>query len=96
MIHGDARNRTTTPDGSSKGASAYSWRRTWPLAEFTAGHGTSSTTICRKVAENFIHRVGRTGRNGDTAWLPPLREEQRSELFQLERRWVQDGAPAPG
>src|SRR6202011_623326 len=39
-----------------------------------------------EVAENFIHRVGRTGRAGEHAVASTLfTREQRSELFQLER-----------
>jgi ATP-dependent RNA helicase RhlE len=39
-----------------------------------------------EVAENFIHRVGRTGRNGGHGVASTLfMKEQRSELFQLER-----------
>jgi ATP-dependent RNA helicase RhlE len=39
-----------------------------------------------EVAENFIHRVGRTGRNGLHGVASTLfTKEQRSELFQLER-----------
>src|SRR5712691_10625485 len=39
-----------------------------------------------EIAENFIHRVGRTGRNGGHGVASTLFvKEQRSELFQLER-----------
>jgi ATP-dependent RNA helicase RhlE len=39
-----------------------------------------------EVAENFIHRVGRTGRAGEHGVASTLfTRDQRSELFQLER-----------
>jgi ATP-dependent RNA helicase RhlE len=57
-----------------------------------------------EVAENFIHRVGRTGRNGAHGVASTLFvKEQRSELFQLERTLgikiermrTEDGTAAP-
>jgi ATP-dependent RNA helicase RhlE len=57
-----------------------------------------------EVAENFIHRVGRTGRAGKHGVASTLfSREQRSELFQLERTLgikmerfsAETGAPAP-
>ena len=56
-----------------------------------------------EVAENFIHRVGRTGRAGATGLASTLfAREQRSELSQLERtlgikmeRKISDHASAP-
>jgi ATP-dependent RNA helicase RhlE len=57
-----------------------------------------------EVAENFIHRVGRTGRNGGHGLASTLFvKEQRSELFQLERTLgikiermrAEDGTAAP-
>ena len=57
-----------------------------------------------EVAENFIHRVGRTGRNGGHGVASTLFvKEQRSELFQLERTLgikiermrAEDGTAAP-
>jgi ATP-dependent RNA helicase RhlE len=39
-----------------------------------------------EIAENFIHRVGRTGRAGGRGVASTLfLTEQRTELFQLER-----------
>jgi ATP-dependent RNA helicase RhlE len=58
-----------------------------------------------EVAENFIHRVGRTGRNGGHGVASTLFvKEQRSELFHLERALgikiermrADEGASLPG
>jgi ATP-dependent RNA helicase RhlE len=56
-----------------------------------------------EIAENFIHRVGRTGRAGKHGVASTLfAREQRSELFQLERtlgvrfeRFSPDDTPTP-
>ena len=57
-----------------------------------------------EIAENFIHRVGRTGRAGKHGVASTLfTREQRSELFQMERTLgikmerlrVEDGASVP-
>jgi ATP-dependent RNA helicase RhlE len=57
-----------------------------------------------EIAENFIHRVGRTGRAGKHGVASTLfAREQRSELFQLERTLgikmerfsAEDGASVP-
>jgi ATP-dependent RNA helicase RhlE len=57
-----------------------------------------------EIAENFIHRVGRTGRNGHKGTASTLfSREQRSEIFHMERQLgikmerllAHDGTAAP-
>src|SRR6516225_4469659 len=59
----------------------------WPPAAFTCriSHNVINYDL-PDVAENFIHRVGRTGRAGERGVASTLFvREQRTELFQLER-----------
>src|SRR6202048_2436396 len=89
MIHGDRSQsqRTTALAGFQKG------RYRVLVATDLASRGIHVQDIAHvinydlpEVAENFIHRVGRTGRAGEHGVASTLfTREQRSELFQLER-----------
>ncbi|HKV60622.1 MAG TPA: DEAD/DEAH box helicase [Candidatus Acidoferrum sp.] len=89
MIHGDRSQsqRTTALTGFQQG------RFRVLVATDLASRGIHVQDIAHvinydlpEIAENFIHRVGRTGRNGSHGVASTLFvKEQRSELFQLER-----------
>src|SRR5260221_2801587 len=89
MIHGDRSQsqRTSALSGFQQG------RFRVLVATDLASRGIHVQDIAHvinydlpEVAENFIHRVGRTGRNGGHGVASTLFvKEQRSELFQLER-----------
>src|SRR5258708_5517936 len=89
MIHGDRSQsqRTTALTGFQQG------RFRVLVATDLASRGIHVQDIAHvinydlpEVAENFIHRVGRTGRNGGHGVASTLFvKEQRSELFHLER-----------
>ncbi len=89
MIHGDRSQsqRTSALTGFQQG------RFRILVATDVASRGIHVENIAHvinydlpEVAENFIHRVGRTGRNGGHGLATTLFiKEQRSELFQLER-----------
>jgi len=89
MIHGDRSQsqRTAALTGFQQG------RFRILVATDVASRGIHVENIAHvinydlpEVAENFIHRVGRTGRNGGHGVASTLFvKEQRSELFQLER-----------
>jgi len=106
MIHGDRSQsqRTTALTGFQQG------RFSILVATDVASRGIHVQDIAHvinydlpEVAENFIHRVGRTGRNGSKGVATTLFvKEQRSELFQLERslgikmeRMKPDDSPIP-
>jgi ATP-dependent RNA helicase RhlE len=107
MIHGDRSQsqRTSALTGFQQG------RYRILVATDLASRGIHVEDIAHvinydlpEVAENFIHRVGRTGRNGGHGVASTLFvKEQRSELFQLERTLgikiermrADDGAAAP-
>src|ERR1700737_1563857 len=89
MIHGDRSQsqRTTALAGFQKG------RYRVLVATDLASRGIHVQDIAHvinydlpEIAENFIHRVGRTGRAGELGVASTLfAREQRSELHQLER-----------
>src|SRR5712664_2650079 len=89
MIHGDRSQsqRTAALEGFQRG------RFRVLVATDLASRGIHVQDIVHvinydlpEVAENFIHRVGRTGRNGGHGVASTLFvKEQRSELFHLER-----------
>jgi ATP-dependent RNA helicase RhlE len=89
MIHGDRSQsqRTAALEGFQRG------RVRVLVATDLASRGIHVQDIVHvinfdlpEVAENFIHRVGRTGRAGGSGVASTLFvEDQRTELFQLER-----------
>src|ERR1700731_3006204 len=89
MIHGDRSQsqRTTALAGFQKG------RYRVLVATDLASRGIHVQDIAHvinydlpEVAENFIHRVGRTGRAGEHGVASTLfARDQRSDLYQLER-----------
>jgi ATP-dependent RNA helicase RhlE len=89
MIHGDRSQsqRTAALAGFQQG------RYRVLVATDLASRGIHVTGIAHvinydlpEIAESFIHRVGRTGRNGGHGVASTLfTREQRTELFQLER-----------
>jgi ATP-dependent RNA helicase RhlE len=89
MIHGDRSQsqRTAALEGFQKG------RYRVLVATDLAARGIHVENIAHvinydlpEVAENFIHRIGRTGRAGATGVASTLfSRDQRTELFQLER-----------
>jgi ATP-dependent RNA helicase RhlE len=89
MIHGDRSQsqRTSALTGFQQG------RYRVLVATDVASRGIHVQDIAHvinfdlpEVAENFIHRVGRTGRAGEHGVASTLfTRDQRSELFQLER-----------
>jgi ATP-dependent RNA helicase RhlE len=89
MIHGDRSQsqRTAALEGFQQG------RYRVLVATDLAARGIHVQDIAHvinydlpEVAENFIHRVGRTGRAGGTGVASTLfSRDQRTELFQLER-----------
>ncbi|MCU1240082.1 MAG: ATP-dependent helicase RhlE [Candidatus Acidoferrum typicum] len=89
MIHGDRSQsqRTTALAGFQQG------RYRVLVATDLASRGIHVQDIAHvinydlpEVAENFIHRVGRTGRAGEHGVASTLfTREQRSDMFQLER-----------
>ena len=90
VIHGDRSQsqRTAALSGFQKG------RYRVLVATDLASRGIHVENIAHvinydlpEVAENFIHRVGRTGRAGNRGTASTLfLREQRSELFELERQ----------
>jgi ATP-dependent RNA helicase RhlE len=89
MIHGDRSQsqRTSALEGFQRG------RFRVLVATDVASRGIHVQDIVHvinydlpEVAENFIHRVGRTGRAGGSGVASTLySKDQRTELFQLER-----------
>jgi ATP-dependent RNA helicase RhlE len=89
MIHGDRSQsqRTAALEGFQQG------RFRVLVATDVASRGIHVQDIAHvinydlpEIAENFIHRVGRTGRAGELGVASTLfSRDQRTELFQLER-----------
>ena len=90
----------STPSTASRTAPTGCW---WPptsspaASTWTASR-TSSTTTCRRQAQDYVHRIGRTARAGASGTaISFLAAEQAGELREIEVMLGRDPAlPGPG